>query len=42
MTINAISRPCSQCQGSMKRAVRETGSTFIYRWDGKQWSTDDE
>lgn len=42
VTINAIRRPCSQCQGSMTRAAQETGATFIYRWDGKQWSTDDE
>ncbi|MEU9737518.1 RHS repeat-associated core domain-containing protein [Streptomyces sp. NPDC048002] len=39
VTIYGTKPPCTQCQGSMRRNAAETGSTFVYVWDGKTWST---
>ncbi|BBC29386.1 hypothetical protein SGFS_006800 [Streptomyces graminofaciens] len=39
VTIHGTKNPCSQCQGSMRRAAAETGATFVYVWGNRTWST---
>ncbi|MFF1598748.1 RHS repeat-associated core domain-containing protein [Streptomyces mirabilis] len=39
VTIAGTNPPCTQCQGSMRRAAAQTGATFVYVWDGKTWSS---
>ncbi|MGP4083859.1 RHS repeat-associated core domain-containing protein [Streptomyces sp. KR55] len=39
VTIHGTKAPCTQCQGSMRRAADETGATFVYVWNGNTWTS---
>ncbi|WP_107475414.1 MULTISPECIES: RHS repeat-associated core domain-containing protein [Streptomyces] len=39
VTIAGTNPPCTQCQGSMRRAAAETGATFVYVWEQETWSS---
>ncbi|MFF0034599.1 hypothetical protein ACFYRG_00030 [Streptomyces mirabilis] len=39
VTIAGTNPPCTQCQGSMRRAAAQTGAAFVYVWGGKTWSS---
>ncbi|MFJ6988552.1 MULTISPECIES: RHS repeat-associated core domain-containing protein [unclassified Streptomyces] len=38
VTIHGTKPPCTQCQGSMRRAAEETGASFVYVYNGKTWT----